>query len=375
MGGYNDITLIQKANEHKGVNKLSKLSETTRESWLHNAFPEWGTWLNEEIDAEQVAPGNVAMWWLGCTGLWLKTEGGCNLSIDFWAGNGKRTKANPWMAKGHQMANMCGGRKLQPNLRAIPHVLDPFAVTTVDAVLATHYHQDHMDPNLAAHVLRDLPDTIPFIGPKKSVETWVKWGVPESRCITVKPGDTVKIKDVEIVALDSFDRTCLVTTDGEQDIRNTCPNDMDEKAVNYLIKTTGGNIYHSGDSHYSIYFAKHGKDHQIDVAFGSFGENPVGIADKMTSVDVLRMAEALRCKVVIPIHYDVWSNFQADPGEIDALYEMRKYRLGYTFHPFIWAVGGKYVYPADQDKRWFHYDRGFQDCFQEEPNTPFRSIL
>ena len=68
--------------------------------------------------------------------------------------------------------------------------------------------------------------------------------------------------------------------------------DMDEKAVNYLVKTPGGNIYHSGDSHYSIYFAKHGKDHKIDVAFGSYGENPVGLADKMTSVDVLRMAEA-----------------------------------------------------------------------------------
>ena len=27
----------------------------------------------------------------------------------------------------------------------------------------------------------------------------MKWGVPEERCITVKPGDTIKIKDIEIV--------------------------------------------------------------------------------------------------------------------------------------------------------------------------------
>ena len=47
------------------------------------------------------------------------------------------------------------------------------------------------------------------------------------------------------------------------------------------IKTPGGNIYHSGDSHYSIYFAKHGKDYDVDVAFGSYGENPVGMADKI----------------------------------------------------------------------------------------------
>ena len=35
--------------------------------------------------------------------------------------------------------------------------------------------------------------------------------MPEDRLITVKPGDVVKLKDVEIHALDSFDRTCLVT--------------------------------------------------------------------------------------------------------------------------------------------------------------------
>ena len=101
---------------------------------------------------------------------------------------------------------------------------------------------------------------------------------------------------------------------------------MDDKAVNYLVKTPGGNIYHSGDSHFSIYFAKHGKDYDVDVAFGSFGENPIGMQDKMTSVDILRMAENLQCKVVVPIHWDVWTNFQADCDEIKVLYDFKKER-------------------------------------------------
>ena len=286
------------------------------------------------------------------------------------------------------MANMSGARNMQPNLRAVPFVLDPFGVKHVDAVLATHYHQDHMSAEFAAHVLQSHMTTteengkeipIPFIGPKKSVETWVKWGVPRERCIQVKPGDTIKIKDLEIVCLDSFDRTCLVTTDSagsdREELTGICPVDMDEKAVNYLIKTPGGNIYHSGDSHYSIYFAKHGKDYDIDVAFGSYGENPVGIADKMTSCDILRMAEALRCKVVIPIHYDVWSNFMADINEISVLYQMKKERLDYQFHPFFWEVGGKYVYPTDKDKLAYHHRRGFEDCFEHPQNIPFRSCL
>lgn len=367
---------------------MSKIDEITREKWILGAFPEWGTWLNEEIEQEEVKPGTVAMWWLGCTGVWFKTPGGCNLTVDFWCGNGKRTHGNGKMADGHQMANMCGARNMQPNLRAVPFVLDPFGVKQVDAVLATHYHQDHMDPNYASHVIKSGMMTVdekgnkipvPFIGPKKTVETWMKWGVPRERCVEVKPGDVIRIKDVEIVVLDSFDRTCLVTTDDtskdREELTGVCPTDMDDKAVNYLIKTPGGNIYHSGDSHYSIYFAKHGKDHKIDVCFGSFGENPVGMMDKMTSVDILRMAEALRAKVVIPIHYDVWTNFMADTNEINVLYDMKKYRLDYKFHPFIWEVGGKYVYPTDQEKRAYHHRRGFEDCFEHPQNIPFRSIL
>ena len=353
---------------------MAKIDEITKDTWLRSTFPEWGTWLNEEIDSTVVQPKTVALWWMGCMGFWLKTEKNTNIAVDLWFGNGKRTQKNGLMVAGHQMANMSGGRNVQPNLRAQPFVLDPFEVRTLDAVVATHYHADHMDINFAAAVLQNIKEPIPFIGPKESVKLWIKWGVPAERCITVKPGDVIKIKDVEIVALDSFDRTCLVTTDGYQDLKGIIP-DMDLKAVNYLFKTSGGNIYDAADSHYSINFGDHGKKHQIDVAFGAYGENPVGIADKQTSVDILRMAEALQTKVVIPLHYDIWTNFMADPKEILALYEMRKYRLQYKFEPFIWEVGGKYVYPNDLGKREYHHRRGFEDAFENEPNTPFKSML
>ena len=52
---------------------MSKIDEITRQSWIESTFPEWGTWLVEDIENEVVKPGNVAMWWLGCTGIWMKT--------------------------------------------------------------------------------------------------------------------------------------------------------------------------------------------------------------------------------------------------------------------------------------------------------------
>ena len=95
----------------------------------------------------------------------------------------------------------------------------------------------------------------------------------------------------------------------------------------------------------------------------------------MTSCDILRMGEALNTKVVIPFHHDIWSNFQADPREITLLFDMKKDRLQYKFNPFIWQVGGKFIYPDDKDKREYHYPRGFDDCFTVETNLPYPSFL
>jgi L-ascorbate 6-phosphate lactonase len=354
---------------------MSKVTEITRESWILSSFPEWGTWLNEEIEQEVVEPGTFAMWWLGCTGIWVKTEGKADICIDLWVKSGKRTKSNPWMAEQHQHQRMIGVRKLQPNLRNTVCVLDPFAIKGLDALLATHDHGDHIDPNVAAAVMQNCDSSVPFIGPRTCVDLWTQWGVPEERCIAVKPGDVVRIKDTEIVALDSFDRTELVTAPKGVTLKGQALQDMDEKAVNYLIKTPGGNLYHSGDSHYSNWYAKHGNDYDIHVALGSFGENPRGMTDKMTSVDLLRMAECLNTEVIIPIHHDIWTNFQADPNEILVLWDMRRHRLEYQFEPFIWQVGGKYVYPNDKEKLVYQYPRGFDDAFVIEPDLPFKALL
>ena len=354
---------------------MSLVNEITRESWILSTFPEWGTWLNEEIEQETVKPKTFAMWWLGCTGVWIKTAGSANLCFDLWVSTGKRTQKTKYMRDQHQHQRAIGARLLQPNRRSSVCVLDPFAIRELDALLATHEHSDHIDVNVAAAVLQNCGDNVPFIGPKTSVEKWIKWGVPAERCITVKPGDTVEIKDVQITALESFDRTILVTAPEGTTLAGKLPLEMDERSVNYLVQTSGGNLYHAGDSHFSNWFTKHGNDYDVHVALGAFGDNPRGMTDKMTSSDILRMAEGLQTEVVIPVHHDIWTNFQADPAEIIELWKMRKERHQYGFKPFVWQVGGKFIFPADKDKIIYNYPRGFEDAFAIEPDLPFRAML
>jgi L-ascorbate 6-phosphate lactonase len=354
---------------------MGQAQEITRESWMAKTFPQWGTWLNEEIELTAVEPGTFSMWWLGNTGLWIKSEGEANVIVDLWVGSGKRTKAVKEIAAGHQMARMSGVRALQPNLRLSPIVIDPFAMRTVDAVLATHSHSDHIDVNVAAAVLQNRAGSAPFIGPQSAVDLWTGWGVPPERCRAVRPGDVVTVKDTEIWVLDSFDRTMLLTLPKEEQAKGRPVPDMDGLAVNYLVKTPAGSVYHGGDSHYSNMYAKHGNDHQIDVAMGAFGENPRGVTDKLTASDILRMAEALRAKVVIPYHYDIWSNFLADPEEIVKLWQMKKDILKYEFTPYIWQVGGQFDYPRDAQDLRYHYPRGFSDAFSGETDLPYNAFL
>ena len=82
---------------------MANIKDVTKESWILSTFPEWGTWLNEEIEREEVKPGTFAMWWLGCTGIWLKSEKNTNILCDLWCGTGKRSHGNGKMKTGHQM--------------------------------------------------------------------------------------------------------------------------------------------------------------------------------------------------------------------------------------------------------------------------------
>lgn len=353
---------------------MANVNEVTRESWILGTFPEWGSWLNEEIDEEVVEKNKVAMWWLGNMGIWLKSEGGANICVDLWVQTGKKTKQNKLMKPKHQHQRAVGVVKLQPNLRTTPCIIDPFKITKLDCLMATHSHSDHIDINVAAAVLQKCPEA-KFIGPKTCTDIWRKWGVPESNLVTVRPGDSIKVKDVTIKVLESFDRTMLLTVADDVVLKDKMPPDMNEMAVNYLFETTGGNIYHAGDSHHSNYFTKHGNENKVDVALVGFGENPRGMTDKLTSSDVLRVAEGLKTQVVIPIHHDIWSNFMADPKEILLLWNYRKDRMKYTFKPYIWQPGGKFIFPDNKDDMEYMYPRGFEDAFEIEPDLPFTALL
>lgn len=305
------------------------VGKVTRDSWLKAAFPEWGTWLNKKIEKTKVKPKTFVLWWLGACGFFIKTQK-ANILIDHYSGPSLYTT----LEDGCGVCRQTGAERIEW-LRTFPHVIDPWAIKKCDAVLITHFHPDHCDP----YTIAPLSETTDakFIGPEIVCGKFREYGVPENRIIKVKWGDSVRVGDTEVIATETADRTLMFS--GKQ-----LPKNMEEGAVCYLIKTPAGSVFHNGDSHYANLFYRIGLEHSIDVALLQFGGNPPGVTDKMTSYDAYRVAEALRAKVLIPMHYD-WANMQGDPYELEWIVKHNT--------PWIKTVimqcGCKFEYPTDID--------------------------
>jgi len=309
----------------KGVNA----GKITKETWLKTAFPEWGTWLNKQIEKTKVGSKEFYLWWTGACGFFIKTQK-ANLLIDHYSGPSLYTT----LKDGCGVCRQSGAERIDW-LRTFPHVLDIWEIKELDAVLITHLHPDHLDPWTVVPLAQNTEAK--FIGPKLVCEKLKEYNIPEDRMVVVKWNDSVRVKDCTVAATETADKTLLFS--GREP-----PEKMEEGGVCWLVKTPGGNVFHNGDSHYANMFYKLGLENTIDVALIQFGGNPPGVTDKMTSYDAYRVAEALKTKVLIPMHYD-WANMQGDPYELENIVEHNA--------PWIKTVilqpGCKFKYPDDSD--------------------------
>ncbi len=107
---------------------MSKVHEITRESWILSSFPEWGTWLNEEIETGSGRARHLCHLVAGLCRYLAQNGRQYQHLMDLWVKTGKRTQNNPWMKDQHQHQRAIGVKKLQPNLRNAVVPIDPFAI-------------------------------------------------------------------------------------------------------------------------------------------------------------------------------------------------------------------------------------------------------
>jgi L-ascorbate 6-phosphate lactonase len=304
--------------------------------WALECFPEWGRFLNRQIATTEVEKGSYAFWWTGGMGFVLKSPGGAVLLVDNYAGPAHYTE--------YAYCGVCRttGSPTIDWLRLNPQVIDIYGFEKLDGVFCSHQHADHTD----IYTLKAATQTsdCPFYAPMSSVERMRVFQVPEERIKIVRPGQSYKIKDVEVDILPNYDRIATMTGGPGVKVEPGVRRPYDDVAVTFFFKIGGHNFCHLADSLFQNAYVTF-KKYNIDVLSLNIGYNAPGGTDKMTPYDAVRVAEAMGTKVLMPMHWDNWGNTCVDPEEV--VWIARRHVPDLKVVIPQWGV--KWVYPQEAE--------------------------
>ena len=225
--------------------------------------------LWEEIRQAAVRPGTVALWWLYQAGLVLKTPGATIVAVDPYLSNA--------VLRSYQLP------------RNVPAPLDPLE-TRVNALLATHSHEDHLDPDSIGAFLSH-PATR-FIGPPMAVEKVAAAGVAPECVTAVSRGDVVEVGDLTVRPVPARHLFGLEPT---------------PDAVGYVLSADGVRVYHSGDTEYDSEIIPGTRG--VTASFICIN----GTTGNMNAHEAAMLAWLQGARVAVPFHYGLWQD--KDYGE------------------------------------------------------------
>ena len=330
-----------------------------RAQWLEDCYPEWGTFLNNEIENYKVPKGQVALWWCGGPSWVLKTDEGGIYWIDQYCGPSLYT----------ERVGNCGvckqaGAESINWLRLNPQVIDPWKFKHLDGAMITHMHQDHCDLYAVKAALKTTDCT--FYASPAACNKLRGFEVPENRLHVARVGESIKLKGAELDILMCYDDTAIRTTSGPE------PLPYEIACVSFLFKTSGGNIMFAGDTWYNDGYVGVGQENDINVCIFDMGFNAPGATDKMTPYDCVRVAKALQADTMIPDHYDNWANCTGDPSMLTRQLEYLAKDICPETKTVIMSCGGRFLYPQDRDIGRYAYPDGSEDYHFERGEVALR---
>lgn len=256
----------------------------------------------DPIAQTEVAPGTVMAWWLGGTGFVFKTPAGAQIYVDPYLSN--------------CVAGIFGIE------RDFPTPIQA-ADARPDLVIATHWHEDHLDPESIPVIARQ--SQAQFLAPPSCISRMAGWGIARPRLTPFAVGQTHTFQDVQITAVAA--RHVAGVPGWETD-----------DAIGLLFDFGGVRVYHSGDTEYDL-----------RLRALAYTQPPIhtallvinGAGGNMNAHEAALLAWQLKVKQVIPMHHRLWKDFTGgeqatlDPHLLVETYQ----RLGGTGDVTLLAVG------------------------------------
>ncbi len=258
--------------------------------------------LKAALAQTNVEEGTVRVWWLGGTGFIFKTPAGTQIYID------------PYLL--NAVATIFGQERAFPAPIALEDVRP-------DLVIATHFHEDHLDPGGLPTIAR-VSDAV-FMCPPTALSRLVGWLVPPNRVLSLERGQSRQFRDVNIQGVYARHDAGV-------------PGWETPDAIGVILDFGGLRVYHSGDTEYDIRLRLL-KSRRFDAAFVCIN----GVGGNMNALEAGLLVYQLGAKTVIPVHHFLWAeNTAGDEVTLDPrLFEETYHKLGGTGRVVLPEVGGE----------------------------------
>ena len=187
--------------------------------------------------------------------------------------------------------------------RNVPPLFDPKDAKSVDLVLCTHDHLDHIDPIAISGLAKET--MAQFIAPKAHEKRMLSLGVNKKRLLLLNANESLDLNGLKISAIKAahefFDKT-------------------DEGYYPYLGYVIEGSktIYHAGDTVWWEGLQRALSRWQFDLALVPInGRDAIryaaNIIGNMTYQEAADLLGGLEVKLSVPTHFDMFDSNREDP--------------------------------------------------------------
>lgn len=275
-----------------------------------------GAVLLEDIQTTQLAPGQVALWWLGQSGYAIKTYSTL-LYVDLYLSE-------------HLTAKYAHTTK--PHIRMTEAPLHGTDITNADLVFASHKHSDHLDPETAPALFAASPNARLML-PAAITEHAVSIGLDRARLLPTRGSEAFTFGDLTVYTIPSAHPELDYTE------RDGYP------FLGFVFQVDGVTLYHSGDTVVYDGLAETLRGFNPDIVFLPINgtderRNELHVPPNMSMEDAVALAKTVNAKLLIPHHYDMFTFNTADVGAFERLAqaEGQPYEVLQAGEKFIWQA-------------------------------------
>ncbi len=197
-----------------------------------------------------------------------------------------------------------------PHTRMMPPPIDPEQLTGVDAVLCTHAHTDHMDPETLSTIAQRNPNC-QFVVPCAAQETALSRGVPGNRLVAINAGERAPaLPGTTIQAIASAHEELQIDELGNHHF------------LGYVVSFSKLALYHSGDCAPYPGLVTELAPWSIDLALLPVNgrdelRRQQGVPGNFTFAEAAALCADAGIPAMIPCHFGMFDFNTVDPAWLD----------------------------------------------------------